>query len=77
MNDTSRAIAKTDSQATDSTGKKSNRCLTDHEAMLAIQQVLDGTEWNSDTFEAIAQIVTDAGHAIRDMNDESVVQEEQ
>jgi hypothetical protein len=30
--------------------------MNDHEAMLAIQQELDGEEWTADTLECIAEI---------------------
>lgn len=43
--------------------------MDDHAAMLAIQEVLDGTEWNSNTLEAIAKIMTDAGYRIRDLDE--------
>lgn len=44
--------------------------MTDHEAMLAIQELLDGTdEWSADTLDAIAVIVSKAGYRIRDLND--------
>jgi len=42
--------------------------MTDHEAMLAIRDLMDGVEWNSDTLEAIAEVITEAGYQIRDMN---------
>lgn len=39
------------------------------EALLAIQEQLDGVEWSSQTLEEIASIMTRAGYRIRDMND--------
>ncbi len=41
---------------------------SDSDALLAIQ-LLDGTEWSSDTLEAVAAIMTDAGYTIRDMSE--------
>lgn len=43
--------------------------MNDHEAMLAIQQQLDGVEWSSQTTENIAAIMTQAGYRIRDLDD--------
>jgi hypothetical protein len=43
--------------------------MTDHEAMLAIQQELDGVEWTADTLECIAEILQQAGYRIRDLDD--------
>jgi hypothetical protein len=43
--------------------------MSDHEAMLAIQELMDGTEWNADTLEAIAEIMVRAGYRIRDLED--------
>jgi len=47
--------------------------MTDHEAMLAIQDPMDGAEWNSDTLEAVAEIMVEAGYQIRDMNTSAVI----
>jgi hypothetical protein len=43
--------------------------MIDHEAMLAIQQELDGVEWMADTLERIAEILHQAGYRIRDLDD--------
>jgi hypothetical protein len=43
--------------------------MIDHEAMLAIQQELDGVEWTADTLERIAEILHQAGYRIRDLDD--------
>ena len=40
--------------------------MTDHDAMLAIQELLDGVEWTPDTLEQIAEIMENAGYTIRD-----------
>jgi hypothetical protein len=42
--------------------------MTDREAMLAIQSLMDGKEWNSDTLGAIAQVMEDSGHRLRDLD---------
>lgn len=36
-----------------------------HCAILAIQELLDGTEWNSNTLSEIAEIMMNAGYRIR------------
>jgi hypothetical protein len=41
----------------------------DHALLLAIQEQMDGVEWNSDTFERIAQLMVEGGYRIRDCND--------
>jgi hypothetical protein len=43
--------------------------MFDHEAMLAIQQELDGVEWTADTLERVAEILHQAGYRIRDLDD--------
>ena len=43
--------------------------MNDHQAMLAIQQELDGVEWTPDTLERIAEILQQAGYRIRDLDD--------
>lgn len=43
--------------------------MDDHNAMLAIQELMDGVEWSADTLDEIAQIVRDAGYRIRDTNE--------
>jgi hypothetical protein len=43
--------------------------MSDHEAMLAIQQELDGIEWTADTLDRIAEILQHAGYRIRDLDD--------
>lgn len=41
----------------------------DHDAMLAIQEQIDGVEWTPDTLDSIAAIMIGAGYRIRDLND--------
>lgn len=40
--------------------------MTDHDAMLAIQDLMDETEWSPDTLNGIADIMCQAGYQIRD-----------
>lgn len=40
----------------------------DHDALLAIQDVMDGTAWDADTLETIATILIKAGYSIRDLD---------
>jgi hypothetical protein len=42
---------------------------TNHDALLKIQSLLDGTEWSPATLDAIALIVRDAGFPIRDLGE--------
>jgi len=44
--------------------------MNDHDAMLAIQEQLDGTEWTPDTLEEIARIMIAAGYVIRGRRDD-------
>jgi len=43
--------------------------MNDHDAMLAIQELLDGVEWNNNTLAQIAEILIESGYRIRDLND--------
>ena len=49
--------------------------MNDHQAMLAIQQELDGVEWTAETLERIAEILRHAGYRIRDLNDRDAMTE--
>lgn len=40
----------------------------EHDALLAIQEELDGVEWSSDTLSRIADIMIQAGYRIRDLD---------
>ena len=42
---------------------------TDHDAMLKIQELLDGVEWQTITIEHVAEVMINAGYRIRDLND--------
>lgn len=41
----------------------------DHTVLLAIQEMLDGVEWNADTVSDIAQLLIENGYRIRDLAD--------
>lgn len=47
---------------------KPSRSAADHEAMLAIQTLLTGVEWNADVLDEIVKVVRSAGYVIRDVN---------
>ena len=40
--------------------------MNDHEALLAIQELMDGVEWSPDTLDEIAAVMRRAGYRIRD-----------
>lgn len=46
--------------------------MTPENALLRIQEVLDGVEWSPDTLDAIAAIMVEAGYRIRDLDDEDM-----
>lgn len=43
------------------------------DALLAIQELLDGVEWDSRTTDKIAEIMVQAGYRIRDLDDEDFI----
>lgn len=43
--------------------------MTAGDALLAIQELLDGVEWTPSTLEAIAEILRKSGYRIRDLDD--------
>jgi hypothetical protein len=43
--------------------------MTDHDAMLAIQELLDGVEWSPNTLSEVAWILERAGYRVRDIED--------
>lgn len=43
---------------------------TDHNAMLAIQRLLNDTQWDANTLERIAIIIENAGYRLRDYEEE-------
>ena len=45
---------------------------SDHDAMLAIQELLSGVEWDVDTLGAIAEIMVEAGYAIDSVKDDAL-----
>ncbi len=46
--------------------------MTDHEIVLAIQELLDGTEWSADTLECIAGLLQSNGYVIRAFDGEYI-----
>lgn len=42
--------------------------MSDHEIVLAIQELLDGVEWSPDTLERIAGLLQFNGYKVRDPN---------
>jgi hypothetical protein len=49
--------------------QRGGACVNDHEAMLLIQELLDGVEWTPSTLDEIAEILTRAGYRVRDLNE--------
>ena len=45
--------------------------MSEHDALLAIQELLDGVEWTADTLSEIADIRESAGFRIRDTNEDN------
>lgn len=43
--------------------------MSDNDALLAIQELMDGTEWTPATLEQIARIMERAGYRIRNLED--------
>lgn len=43
--------------------------MNEENALLAIQELMDGVEWIPETLEEIAQIMVRAGYRIRDLDD--------
>jgi hypothetical protein len=43
--------------------------MGDVDLLMAIQELLDGVEWDSDTLEDIATLLNDNGYQVRDPND--------
>ena len=42
--------------------------MNQQDALLAIQELLDGVEWTPDTLDNIAAILEQAGYRVRDIN---------
>lgn len=43
---------------------------SDHNALLEIQELMDGVTWSPDTLEAIAEVLGAAGYRVRDNEEE-------
>lgn len=46
------------------------KTITNHEALLEIQKLMNGTEWDSATTSAIAEILERAGYPLADIDEE-------
>jgi len=42
--------------------------MNDHELILAIQELMSGEEWNSETMSAIADLLQNNGYEIEDID---------
>lgn len=47
-------------------GEESDPIISDEAALDAIQLLLDGTEWEAETFELVASLVIQSGRQVRD-----------
>ncbi len=45
---------------------KARENASDHQALLDIQELMDGINWSPDTLSAIADILESAGYRVRD-----------
>jgi hypothetical protein len=43
--------------------------MSDHDLLLAIQELLDGVEWTVGTLEDIAALMQESGYRIKDLDD--------
>ena len=43
--------------------------MNDHELLLAIQELMDGVEWNADTLDEIGKLMDDNGYRLRNLED--------
>lgn len=50
-------------------GEVTDHVISDEAALDAIQLLLDGTEWEPETFELVADLVIQSGRQIRDPSD--------
>ena len=44
--------------------------MSPHEAMLAIQEMMNAEEWSPDTLDGIAEVLNEAGYPVRDQVDD-------
>ena len=42
--------------------------MSPHEAMLAIQEIMNAEEWSPDTLDGIAEVLNEAGYPVRDLD---------
>ena len=43
--------------------------MSPHETLLAIQEMMDGVEWTTDTLDGIANLLNEAGYTVRDLDE--------
>jgi hypothetical protein len=43
--------------------------MDDHQALLAIQKLMDRVEWSPDTLDRIGEIMEEGGYRIRDLDE--------
>lgn len=43
--------------------------MNPEDALLKIQELMDGVAWSSDTLEGIAEVMVEAGYKIRDLEE--------
>ena len=46
--------------------------MTPNDALLRIQELMDGVEWTPDTLDEIARVMRRADYRIRDLNDDDI-----
>lgn len=51
--------------------------MNDREALFAIQTLLDGVEWTTNTLDEIARVMVLTGYRIRDLDDKDREPEEE
>jgi hypothetical protein len=49
--------------------------VNDNEILLAIQELMDGVEWSTDTLDGIAKLLNDNGYRVRDLDDADLMGE--
>jgi hypothetical protein len=47
----------------------SDNVMSDHDLLLTIQKLLDGTEWSTEHLNDIARLLTDNGYRVRDLEE--------
>ena len=44
--------------------------MNDHDLLLTIQELLDGVEWSPDTLDSIAELMTENGYTMADIEEQ-------